>query len=223
MGGAAGEFAKQATEWPTPTGWEQAENPETWAARRAAEKERGLAGNGFGVPLDMAATMWRSPDAPGQGGPRNRQDSAGDGHQLTIAEQAEHWPTPGANDHKGSAQMGQQRRQLSEATEQKWPTPTGQDSEASGSRLPSAEAHPGTSLTDATSRSFPPDREPAPSGTPSSSATPVSRRRLNHRFVSWLMGWPLLARRGCASLGNGVVPLQAAYAFCALWAGREVG
>src|SRR6185295_10916397 len=45
--------------------------------------------------LNMAAEqMWRTPDAPGSGGPRNRQDSIGDGHQTTIAEQAEHWQTP---------------------------------------------------------------------------------------------------------------------------------
>ena len=37
---------------------------------------------------------WRTPDSPGTGGPRNRQHSIGEGHQVTIAEQAEHWKTP---------------------------------------------------------------------------------------------------------------------------------
>jgi hypothetical protein len=44
--------------------------------------------------------MWRTPDAPNDGGPRNRQTSIGHGHQVTIAEQAEHWPTPTARDYK---------------------------------------------------------------------------------------------------------------------------
>lgn len=45
--------------------------------------------------LDQQARFWRTPDAPGTtGGPRNRQGSIGHGHQVTIAEQAEHWPTP---------------------------------------------------------------------------------------------------------------------------------
>jgi len=44
--------------------------------------------------LTDAIRLWRTPDAPHAGGVRNRQASQGQGHQLTIAEQAEHWPTP---------------------------------------------------------------------------------------------------------------------------------
>lgn len=60
-----------------------------------------------GTMLTDAMRMWRTPDAPNEGGPRNRQASIGQGHQITIAEQAEHWPTPGTTDgeqsvaHKG--------------------------------------------------------------------------------------------------------------------------
>jgi hypothetical protein len=41
--------------------------------------------------------LWRSPDAPGHGGIRNRQASTGEGHQTTIGEQAEQWQTPAAD------------------------------------------------------------------------------------------------------------------------------
>ena len=44
--------------------------------------------------LATAADQWRTPDAPGSGGPRNRQGSTGQGHQITIGEQAEKWATP---------------------------------------------------------------------------------------------------------------------------------
>ena len=37
------------------------------------------------------SSCWRTPDAPGAGGPRNRQESMGEGHQTTVAEQAEQW------------------------------------------------------------------------------------------------------------------------------------
>jgi hypothetical protein len=41
-----------------------------------------------------------------------------------------------------------------------------------------------------------------------------SRRRLNPLFVGWLMGWPIGHARG--TLGNGVHPLAAAHAWCTL-------
>lgn len=59
-----------------------------------------------GEPLEMAAEQWRTPDAPGAGGPRNQQESQGQGHQVTIAEQAEHWGTPNAHDATGARGPG---------------------------------------------------------------------------------------------------------------------
>jgi hypothetical protein len=50
-----------------------------------------------------------------------------------------------------------------------WPTATEGDSKSSGSRnLPGSKAHKGTSLTDA-----------------------VGRKKLNPKFVEWLMGLPI--------------------------------
>lgn len=52
-----------------------------------------------GAPYRPALTRnWRTPDVPGSGGPRNRQESQGQGHQYTIAEQAEKWAPPQAHD-----------------------------------------------------------------------------------------------------------------------------
>lgn len=75
--------------WPTPQAHDQrgAKTPEQ------IEAQRNLTGAGV-RNLNEEASTWRTPDAPGSGGPRNRQDSIGDGHQVTIAEQAEHWKTP---------------------------------------------------------------------------------------------------------------------------------
>ena len=66
----------------------------TWPTARSEDSES--CGNHPGAmdSLTGATATWRTPDTPGSGGPRNRQDSIGDGHQVTIAEQAEHWPTP---------------------------------------------------------------------------------------------------------------------------------
>lgn len=51
---------------------------------------------GVADTLTAQSNLWRTPDAPSGGGVRNRQGSIGAGHQTTIAEQAEHWPTPNA-------------------------------------------------------------------------------------------------------------------------------
>lgn len=97
--------------------------------------------------LDQQARYWRTPDAPGSsGGPRNRQGSIGDGHQVTIAEQAEHWPTPWANDHKGSAKVGQRRGQLDEAAEQKFIHIGHQDRPTTESGNPSLSDGPNSPL-----------------------------------------------------------------------------
>jgi hypothetical protein len=86
--------------------------------------------------IALAASQWRTPDAPGDGGPRNRHGSRGKGHQVTIAEQAEHWPTPQAHDAVGgkTPEQVQAMRErtgagvsnLNESVQQ-WPTPAARD------------------------------------------------------------------------------------------------
>jgi hypothetical protein len=130
------------------------------------------------------------------------------------------WPTAAASDHKGSTVPGQRRGQLSEAiltwptplardgkgarseksiegnpgrslpnlAATTWPTATAGDAKASGSRgkrgFEGNEANEGTSLTDATCRS---GRPLLTTCTHGGECLP----RLNPRFVSWLMGFPL--------------------------------
>ena len=96
------------------------------------------------------------------------------------------WPTPGANDWKGSAQWGQRRRQLDERVEnqerdrsRRWPTPTSSDASGSGNRnIKGSHAHAGVSLTDACLS--------GDSSTPRSVVTGT----LNPTWVEWLMGFP---------------------------------
>jgi hypothetical protein len=51
-------------------------------------------------------------------------------------------------------------------------------------------------------RSFPQAPATSTPGDESSNTTPASRRRLNPRFVCWLMGWPLIGGNGSDSLGT---------------------
>jgi len=105
---------------------------------------------------------------------------------------AEMWPTPGANDHKGSAKDGQRRGQLDEATEQHWQTPA---TDSFRSRGGDRKDEMGLDQQARVFPSFRPDQEHAPSGSESCGTSrtsrPQLRARLNPRFVEWLMGWPL--------------------------------
>lgn len=84
--------------------------------------------------LTGVTRYWRTPNA---GGPRNRQGSRGNGHQVTIAEQAEHWPTPNVPNGgrvmnaedvaaKGATDRGKRQVGL-ESVASLWPTPQAQD------------------------------------------------------------------------------------------------
>ena len=56
-----GYLSEMIGNWPTPTPWEQQESIENWTERRERERAKGRNGNGFGIPLDMAARLWATP------------------------------------------------------------------------------------------------------------------------------------------------------------------
>ena len=159
----------QASQWPTPSASvaNDGESPETWHARAEKIKERGINGNGAGMPLTIAATQWPSP---------NVQDAEAAGGQGAIA-------------------RGTRGETLHTATSQ-WPTPESQDwrsesgtpefvanrlSQARGQSLSFTATHLGSS-------------HPAPPTLDGQELSPTARtlrRRLNPAFACWLMGWPI--------------------------------
>jgi hypothetical protein len=122
-------------------------------------------GRGVSDTLTAATGDWSTCSTPMAHDARREGGSSTTTNGASLDRDARTWPTPGANDHKGSAEMGQRRGQLDEATEHWQPQ--------------QAESH--CSL-------------PAPAtstdGGGSSSTGPTSRPRLNPAFVEWLMGWP---------------------------------
>ena len=58
-------LSKTVKMWPTPTPWQQQESIENWTERRAKVREERHNGNGFGIPLDMAARMMPTPRTRG--------------------------------------------------------------------------------------------------------------------------------------------------------------
>ena len=68
----------------------------------------------------QAKAFWQTPKTP-TGGPEQRESKATRGAGgIDLETESRNWPTPGANDFKGSAQDGQRRGQLDEAAEQKF-------------------------------------------------------------------------------------------------------
>jgi hypothetical protein len=170
----------------TGSSWSRGEYPTPAATEYGTSQNEGKVPHDRptkGTPsLHTWARGWPTPT--GSDGKGRADGHRGGGPNLRTSAQA--WPTPSATDHKGSSKPGQRRRQLAEAA--LWPTATAGDSKASGSRGirgdEGNEANEGTSLTDATCRSGRPLPEICTHG---EECLP----RLNPRFVSWLMGFPL--------------------------------
>jgi len=81
MAGGGGEFAKQATRWPTPT---------TDQSPNGHGRRGGKAGNGYqsGAGLESIAKNWRTPDgSPNRGGPVSPESRKAGGHSVNLQDQ----------------------------------------------------------------------------------------------------------------------------------------
>jgi hypothetical protein len=92
----------QVRMWPTPSAalHNDAEQPETFEARRARLQAQGINGNGAGTPLTMAVKMWPTPtanDFKGSGPTLERADGKMRGDRLDYATE-QCWSTPRASD-----------------------------------------------------------------------------------------------------------------------------
>ena len=152
-----------ASTWPTPSAAvvNDGESPETWHARAAKLKEKGINGNGAGLPLTVATAQWPTPmtrdhHAQGSG---NQQKSP------SLGTTTGQWPTPVSSDHKSQLGGGMP------------------------DRMNNRTASPSLSQVVTHSHCSPQGRQ-IHDGPPSSPSAPNSPRHLNPLFGAWLMGWP---------------------------------
>jgi hypothetical protein len=96
-----------------------------WPTSRAEDSESTGAHRGAPDTLTSAVALWRTPDAPKAGGVRTHADSQGQGHQVTIAEQAEFWQTPSADSFRRANELGLTDQCLESVAEHFWKTPHG--------------------------------------------------------------------------------------------------
>ena len=179
--GGGGCLASEAMEWS-----DTQAAVENWPTPRVEDAEACGQHPGAADALNKTAENWTTPHARDADKWHNR--APGHPKQVNLSGQVAHWPAPGANDHKGSAKVGQRRGQLDEAAEQKWQSPGamgGGSTSRGGDRI-------GETLIAGQASSLSTLLAPAPSSTgdESSPSAPTSRRRLNPLFVEWLMGLP---------------------------------
>lgn len=142
--------------------------------------------------LNKTAEHWPTPRTITGGGESaarkqelGRMNSGGGDLQAAAMQ----WPTPGANDHKGSAREGQRRGQLDEAAEQLWQTPT----VGFGGKMNRSKERSGEFMIEGQATALTSSLQAQPTSTlgdESSPTDPTLRPRLNPAFVEWLMGLP---------------------------------
>ncbi len=206
----------ECSSWRTP-----AERDHKGVTQDQEKAEMHLA-NGQQLHLNDQACHWPTPivgDAHLSSTPEAAARRIAEGKTtLSRVVDAKAWPTPGANDHKGSSKPGQRRGQLDEAAEQLHTTlDLGDRPIAAWTPCPCCEnylchihtghAHdcPCPPVEDWESRGLNPylTSPPAPKETGQESPK-NSGLRLNPLFVEWLMGFP----SGWISLGHSGMPLS---------------
>lgn len=172
--------------------------PEEWEARRAALKERAGNGNGCGTPLAMQAHLFGS-DSTTEASSRSADSVSKDGAPTGSPL----WASPTTQDAENDGPPSQAARNSPPLNAQTalWSSPQARDGDG---RSPQAKrwGHParkgGFNLDDQVEAFclssllaplLSPNGERCSSGAPGS-PPPSARRRLNPRFVCWLMGWP---------------------------------
>jgi site-specific DNA-cytosine methylase len=190
--------ASSSLRWPTPDAsvMNDGEGPETFFARQARQKAKGINGNGMGMPLTIAATTWPTPaarDYKGANGPDHLKNGTGRLHQDQLPNFVEHiWSTPRASD----AEKGGPNQSFGAggiplpAQAAQWQTPAVADTEGgrktrSGPRSTEPLLNGQAEIVSNAASSHR-DLPTSTDGSPTSN----SGRSLNPRFVGWLMGWP---------------------------------
>jgi len=179
-------LSTEARLWATPrAGKVTAEDAEHWNKRQAK-------GGVSTPPLAMQAALWPTPrGAEAEHAGRRKIMSSS---TVGLVETATLWPTPMAGTETRSAQGGIQLHQ----TASRWPTPAERDWKG-----PNGTEHLGKGTgrkhLDQLPNFVRHCSPPAPATSMPGGKSLRTTRRLNPRFVEWLMGWPQgWSEIGCA-------------------------
>lgn len=163
-----------ARKWPTPRG----KDHKTSDGNPGGGRERGMGG-----ALNNTARQWPTPVAT---------DSESTGRE-SLTDAIRGWPTPSARDYKGGVPPNRtegtgifaERRDQLDRVAEVWPTPRRADGENATEYITRSDGSKPSLL--GASRSIP----PGPTSLRCGPECSKSHRRLNPRFVEWLMRWPI--------------------------------
>ena len=184
--------------WPTPDSgvFNDSEEPESFLARQAEVKAKGINGNGMGMPLAMAVKVWPTPAASNakQGSEdlvTKRKRNSKSGLMLTDVAASDLWMTPRTVMGPWTRDKGDPEKQRltmeGQALSMVWSTPSVADTE--GGRMSRSKERSNELLLNGQSAALSSHLDPTTSQAGETSSK--ERRSLNPRFVGWLMGWPL--------------------------------
>ena len=147
---------------------------------------------GSNESIESQAAMWATPQgANADQGPKCKENylKAKDKHHapITLTDQMAMWQTPAQHQFSKRRQVGQAEREepLLPAQAEMWPTAGGHEHKGTN-KLGQRRGQ----LDEAAEQKFPSSRQ-APPTSNAGKRSSKSTRRLNPRFVEWLMGWPL--------------------------------
>jgi hypothetical protein len=200
--GSYQDLTVEVANWTAPTEPEMWTTPHGMSNRDQSGKVGGCGGGEFG----HQTTQWRSPTVRDhhKGGPRLDADQ----RQLALCDQAETmWQTPATDSFRSRGDRKEEMGLDQQARSQNWITPNARDWKSeTGSENNRYDKTPGLSrqVYELTPPSGAPQDPPIPAGPPSSQSVQTfpphsqdppakapERRRLNPRFVEWLMGFPI--------------------------------
>ncbi len=186
--GAGGEFAKQANQWSCTEYPATADAPLSEPLTTSAPDAE-LSTAGTQTKSNQATnegTFWGTPNA------HERTQSPRDvASGIQLAKQANNWQTPATDSFRSRGGDRKDEMGLDQQARTFFPTPASRDYRTPNSKPYSDRGggSKGEQLQNFVAHSLP--AQATPGGPPSSANGPTLPRRLNPRFVEWLMGFPI--------------------------------
>jgi hypothetical protein len=158
-----------------------------------------------GIDLEGAAELWQTPKAMDTGNPRaletrlkndrqTRDANCIGNYKLDLMDQVGLWQTPAVDSFRSRGGDRKDEMGLDQQARIAWVTPASRDWKGANSEIHVTETGGGRrhmdQLSNQVEHSFLPDQPTETHGEKSSKTAPTSRRRLNTKFVAWLMGLP---------------------------------
>jgi hypothetical protein len=148
-----------------------------------------------GIDLEGAAELWGTPRATdAKCGTEYTENTTGKDLAKDVTAAMELWQTPAVDSFRSRGGDRKEEMGLDQQAGMQWVTPASRDYKGANSETHCTETGGGRKhmdqLSNQVEHSFLPAQQTETPGETSSESAPTSPRRLNPKFVEWLMGMP---------------------------------